>query len=143
MAKQYAVEPPGCPGLVSCKFRGTARKSSVHTRTAYKLIPVPLSGMASPRRVSRRKNRPRERRRGWKVQIKTEGRETKRKAVGEKGRGEKKEDDRKLRENEREKKCRRRGAEKPGRQVLLRTRDPGLTLTYTAREASEFLTAAG
>lgn len=27
--------------LVSCKFRGTARKSGVHTRTAYKLIPVP------------------------------------------------------------------------------------------------------
>jgi len=26
--------------LVSCKFRGTARKSGVHTRTAYKLIPL-------------------------------------------------------------------------------------------------------
>lgn len=26
-------------GLVSCKFRGIARKSRVHTRTAYKLIP--------------------------------------------------------------------------------------------------------
>lgn len=37
--------------LVSCKFRGTARKSGVHTRTAYKLIPVCRRRRAGERRA--------------------------------------------------------------------------------------------
>jgi len=53
--------------LVSCKFRGTARKSGVHTRTAYKLIPlcraIEEEGRRAEGKVEERDERERERER--------------------------------------------------------------------------------